>query len=239
MTLEVCVDTVEGARIAWEAGADRVELSAVLQVGGVTPSRALIQATRRAIPIPLVVLIRSRPGDFEYQPDEYRLMFEEAKQAIDEGADGIVVGGLEDKALYRPFLEALADLRQQQFNAAWELVVHRAFDVVNDPVSELEYLCEVGFDRILTSSGPLHAIDGLVGLQRLQDKASGRIEILPAGGVDSNNALTILEATRCTQLHGSFKRVATQAYPLPDPARIAAVKKTLVEYLHRASGQLG
>ena len=35
--LEVCVDTIEALRIAIDAGAQRIELSENLSVGGVTP----------------------------------------------------------------------------------------------------------------------------------------------------------------------------------------------------------
>ncbi len=33
--LEVCVDTPQGAKIAFESGAQRIELSAALDVGGI------------------------------------------------------------------------------------------------------------------------------------------------------------------------------------------------------------
>ena len=48
MTVEIAVQDVEGARIAHEEGADRVELCAALMgTGGLTPSFGMIQACRR------------------------------------------------------------------------------------------------------------------------------------------------------------------------------------------------
>lgn len=45
MTVEIAVQDVEGARIAHEEGADRVELCAALMgTGGLTPSFGMIQA---------------------------------------------------------------------------------------------------------------------------------------------------------------------------------------------------
>ena len=68
--LEVCVDTFQGAKIAAEAGADRIELCSVLDVGGLTPAGALVSSVRHAIELPLIVLIRSCPGGFVYCDEE-------------------------------------------------------------------------------------------------------------------------------------------------------------------------
>ena len=44
--LEVCVDRLEAVHQAIDAGAQRIELSENLSVGGVTPSMDLLKATR-------------------------------------------------------------------------------------------------------------------------------------------------------------------------------------------------
>ena len=199
--LEVCVDTVQAAVIAEEAGADRVELCLALHLGGVTPSGPLVTAVRRSIQLPLVVLIRSRAGNFLYDERECELMIQEAKQAIELGADGIAIGGLvETMDLHLTFLRSITKALPKS-----QLVMHRAFDRVRDPHDGLESLIELGFKRILTSGGPDMAIDGVACLRRLIELANGRIEILPAGGVAPSNALEILTTCRATQLHGSFR----------------------------------
>ena len=199
--LEVCVDTIQAALIAEEAGADRVELCSALDLGGVTPSGPLVTAVRRSIQLPLVVLIRSRAGNFLYDKRECELMIEEAKQAIELGADGIAIGGLvETMDLHLTFLRSIAKALPKS-----QLVMHRAFDRVREPLDGLESLIELGFKRILTSGGPDMAIDGVSCLRRLIGIAKGRIEILPAGGVAPSNALEILAKSQATQLHGSFR----------------------------------
>ena len=202
--LEVCVDTIQAAKIAAKAGADRIELCSVLEMGGVTPSGSLVSAVRRAIELPLIVLIRSRPGEFVYSEEDCELMVQEAQTAIELGADGVAVGGLTPSLdLHLTLLSSIASALPK-----CQLVMHRAFDSVRDPLAALECLVELGFTRILTSGGGEFAIDGTDTLRRLSDLANGRIEILPAGGIAPSNAFAILRDSGASQLHGSF-RIAT------------------------------
>ena len=226
--LEVCVDTVQGAILAEKAGADRIELCSALELGGVTPSNSLLSAVRVAIRLPLIVLVRARAGDFFFDAQDRDLMLAEAKQAIELGADGVAIGGLtSSRELDLPLLRsARAALPKSQ------LVMHRAFDQVRNPIQALEELIEIGFTRILTSGGPNSAVDGVLELKRLNESAQNKIEILPAGGVNDNNAQQIL-TTCCTrglgQLHGSFRQpsLPSNGYPMPDPVAIRSTKSTL------------
>jgi copper homeostasis protein CutC len=57
-------------------------------LGGLTPSPALISECCKNLSIPVFVLIRPRPGDFYYNPDEYRLILDDIKYCKEAGAAG-------------------------------------------------------------------------------------------------------------------------------------------------------
>lgn len=221
--LEVCVESLEGVRIATAAGADRIELSEHLDVGGVTPP---VELLRRAIgSIPIIALIRCRHGDFYFGAVEQRQMLDEIQMAIDAGCSGVAVGASHPgDELNWSFLEAIATRYRDT-----ELVVHRVFDSVPDSMAAIPKLIELGYRRILTSGGANHAIDSLDRLRQWQHAFGDRIEILPAGGIGSSNAARILEVTGCKQLHGSFRGPLTiDGQRIPDLEEIRRVKKVLI-----------
>src|SRR5512135_2162537 len=94
MKIEICVDSVRGARAAERGGADRVELCQDLLEGGTTPSAGCIKVARRGLKIGLQVIIRPRGGDFLYTTPESEILQEDIRMAKDLGADGVVFGCL-------------------------------------------------------------------------------------------------------------------------------------------------
>lgn len=66
------MDSVASALAAERGGAARVELCSGLVDGGLTPSFSLIRAVVEALRIPVMVLIRTRPGDFCYRYDDWQ-----------------------------------------------------------------------------------------------------------------------------------------------------------------------
>jgi len=85
-----------------------------------------------------------------------------------------------------------------------EVVFHRAFDLVPDPFDALEQLIDLGLKRIMTSGQEPSALSGAETISALYEQAAGRIEILPAGGINGETAAALLERTGCTQIHASL-----------------------------------
>jgi copper homeostasis protein len=227
--LEVCVEDFEGAWVASQGGADRIELCEQLALGGVSPSEALLRRVRSQVEQPVVALIRCRGGCFQYDATEQSTMLEQAQRAIELGADGIAVGACrDDQSLDWMFLERMANLAGG--HPTKTLVLHRVFDQVPNPLESVPRLVALGFHRILTSGGALHAVESLSQLAHLQAQFGQSIEILPAGGIRRENALGILKATGCWQLHGSFRNLhGTTAIQSPCRLEMKAVRQILME----------
>ncbi|MBP3953870.1 NAD(P)-binding protein [Gemmata sp. G18] len=196
-TLEIAVTSPEEAVYATRAGADRLELSSGLALGGLTPSLGLFRAVRKiADGVPLYVLLRPREGGFAYSRAELGVMVEDAETFMREGADGIVFGALTHKGrVYHDGCRALVGA------ARGRAVFHRAFDFLPEPLVALDELIELGFERVLTSGGATTAEAGTTHLAALVQHAGWQIEILPAGRVRGDTVADLVRATRCDQVH--------------------------------------
>lgn len=201
--LEVCVASVEDAIAAYSGGADRLELNLGLELGGLTPSIGLLEEVKRAVELPVLAMVRPTPGGFVYTPAELRLMMRDAEMLLAAGADGIVSGALSrDGALNVEFWRSL-----QQLTSGRELVFHRALDVVPDQSSLLRQLIDLGTTRVLTSGGCNTAWEGREQIGRMQQIFGHQIEILLGAGVSPDNVVSLVRATGCHQVHGSFSRL--------------------------------
>lgn len=187
--LEVAVQDASGAAVARELGADRVELCAALDVGGLTPSIAMVEAVV-ATGIPVHVLVRPRAGGFRYSATEVTLMVRDIEAIVDAGAEGVVVGALTARdALDRHALEAL-----QYAAEGLEVTAHRCVDVLADPAAALDDLARLGFTRVLTSGGAAAAADGVPTLRRMVEAADGRLQVMAGGGVRPEDVPPLVDA---------------------------------------------
>jgi copper homeostasis protein len=199
--LEVCIASVEDAVTAQTAGAHRLELNAALGLGGLTPSLGTLVEVKQAVTLPVFVMLRPRPGGFCYSRAEFRVIQRDLDLVLQHGADGLVAGVLtSDGHIDEPRCRLL---REQAGNVS--LVFHRAFDVLPDPLQGLEQLIDLGFQRILTSGQAESAAGGAPLLAELIRRAAGRIEILPAGGINWSTVFDVLRRTGCDQVHASLR----------------------------------
>ena len=200
--LEICAGSVESAIAARDGGAQRIELCAALEVGGVTPSAGLIAQARKVEGLVLNVIIRPRGGDFLYNEYEAACMEQDIHTCRQLGVDGVVIGALTaegdiDTALCKRLIAAADGM---------SVTFHRAFDMCRDPRKALEELISIGCDRVLTSGQEATAMAGVPLLKELVEQADGRIIIMPGCGVNSANAATILQVTGATEIHASARK---------------------------------
>jgi len=198
--LEICVPSLEHAIAAEQGGADRIELCEDLACGGITPREALMREVRRALKIPVQVLIRPRGGDFEYSPAEFAAMERQIDVAKEIGLDGVVVGVLDDACRVDIHRTAALVARAHPL----PLTFHRAFDECPDLPLALGDVVTTGAVRILTSGGKASAAEGIEQLAELVAAAAGRISIMPGGGVRLENLEAILGRTGAQEIHTSL-----------------------------------
>lgn len=203
--LEVCVDSLDGLSIADEAGAHRIELCSALDVGGLTPSHGTLVAARAATSLPIMAMIRPRPGDFVYSDEEVALMETDIAAARDLGANGVVFGALDDQGnVDRRTLDRLLAAA-----AGLDVTFHRAFDVAADAGGALDTLIDAGVPRVLTSGLAPTAPEGVAVIRSLIARADGRIVVMPGCGLRSTNIRGVRDEIGAIELHASASTALT------------------------------
>ena len=206
MIYEFCAENVTMLEKAMEAGARRIELCDNLAVGGTTPSYGV---TKAAVELAanydttIMTMIRPRGDDFVYNDLEIAIMLEDIRLTAQAGSQGVVFGALTaDKKLDKANLEKLIAASK-----GMEIVFHMAFDELGDEdqLEAIDWLSQAGVTRILTRAGV--SGDSLEKrfnhYHRILEHASGKIEILPGGGIDLDNRQTFIDQLGVTQLHGT------------------------------------
>jgi len=198
MIIEVCAESYEYAMKAEKAGADRIELCKDLYLDGLTPDYETAKRTIDSLKIPVFILIRPREGDFIYSDEEFELMKRDIVKFKKMGCKGIVSGVLnDDNSIDIKRTNELVELSRPL-----EFTFHRAFDVVSDPLEEIENLIRLGVDRILTSGKKEKAIEGIELLKELKNIYQNRIIIMPGGGINKSN---IVNFEIFSDIHGTLK----------------------------------
>lgn len=209
--LEICVDDSAGLAAAIAGGADRIELCSALELGGLTPSAALLEQALQ-IACPAHMMIRPRAGGFVLAEGEAALMVEEIRLAISRGVAGVVVGALlPEGTLDRDALARFRDAAQEA-----TLVLHRAIDLVPDPVAAVRDAAVLGYDKILSSGGAPTAIEGTATLAAMVAAAGDRLSIIAGSGVTPANVARLVAETGVREVHGS----ASIAGAEPDAATL-------------------
>jgi len=203
--VESAVDTLESALRAERAGAGRIELCAALNDAGITPSAGLISAVTERCGIPVFVLIRPRGGGFVYSEAELAIMARDVKTARSLGAQGIVIGALDeigriDRAGTRQLVRAAEDL---------PVTFHRAFDLVANQTEALEQLIAAGVARVLTSGGANTALEGAPRIAAMVNQGRGRLRIIAGGGVRGNNVREIISLTGVEEVHARIASIVS------------------------------
>lgn len=232
--LEVCVDAPLGLAAAVAGGADRIELCAALDVGGLTPSPGLmVQAG--ACGCEVFAMIRPRSGDFVFGELELDAMRRDIDAVREAGLAGVVLGAsradgrLDDRMLANLIAHA----------AGLGVALHRAFDVAPDKAEALETAFGLGFERILTSGGKPRAPDAAELIAELVRQAGDRIVIMAGAGLTPANVADLIRQTRLSEVHASCRAASSPVGGLAAELGFAGVgmqqtSQAVVEAMRRA-----
>lgn len=201
MLLEIAVFNYSSAIIAYENGADRIELCDNATEGGTTPSYGTLKLVRQKVNIPVFPIIRARGGDFLYSDDEFEIMRKDVTLCKELGFEGIVFGMLNANGTVDK--ERCARIVEQAYPMS--VTFHRAFDRCADPFDALEEIIAIGCERILTSGQVPVATSNLSLIAELIIKADERITIMPGSGARSDNIISIAQQTGAKEFHSSAR----------------------------------
>lgn len=236
--IEICCGSYEDALNAYHGGAKRIELNSALHLGGLTPTLASLKLTKKNTDLKVITMVRPRGAGFYYNDIEFEVMKEDARCLLENKADGIAFGCLNQDGTIneKQTKEMIAIIKEYH----GEAVFHRAFDCADDPYASIELLIDLGIDRVLTSGLKPKAMDGKELIKDLQIKYGSQIEILAGSGMNASNAKKMMDDTGIYQVHSSCKdwvndpttktHEVSYAYaPYPHENDYDVVSKELVE----------
>jgi len=217
--LEIACFTNASIQIAFENGADRIELCDQMEVGGTTPSIEMVKFASK-FNIPKYIMIRPRGGNFIYSDEEFEIMKKSILEFKNQNINGFVFGLLtEEFQVDIPKNKELIQLAHPL-----PCTFHRAFDQVIEVKQALEDCITCGFQNILTSGLKQTAIEGKEILQDLIQQANNRIIIMPGGGVRSSNIEELNSFVNSNWYHSA---AITDGYEIANAKEIQNFKQKL------------
>jgi copper homeostasis protein len=200
--LEIAAVTFDDAIHAQDGGADSIEISHDLSVGGLTPSFDLVRRIRDALSIDVNVMVRPHARDFTYTDREIDQILDDATRMAQTGINGVVFGALTpenrlDLALVAWVAQACAPI---------PLTVHRALDFSDDPQGSLAGLIGIA-PRVLTSGPAETAWEGRAALAQWV-RAFRELSFVVSGGLKAEQIPEMLATVRAQEYHfGSAARM--------------------------------
>lgn len=204
--LEVPVFDVQSAINASGGGAHRLEICACPKSGGETPSIDFVEEVLTKITLPVMVMIRSRGGNFVYDENEQHNMLRQIREFNQLPVSGYVFGALTSLGdLDCSFLQELIHATDGR-----DFTLHRAIDFSRDIFKNLEAAFSLGFRRVLTSGAKPSAIDGIENLRKMMELAGNDISIMPGSGIHPNQISEFKKLPFLKEIHASCKLVSPE-----------------------------
>lgn len=219
-TLEIAVTSVDDALQAEAGGADSVELSYDLSVGGLTPDYGVMQAVREAIPIPMYVILRPHADSFGYSETQINGMMANIDVMQRVGVTGVVFGAVDetnaiDVVLMKRIVEASQPL---------PVTLHRALDGSREPEEALKALAGI-VPRVLTSGPAATAWEGREGLKQWIERFGEQYTFVSSGSLTQDQLPDYVRYVKPDTVHlGS----AARSNGLVDAEKVRQLKAIVI-----------
>lgn len=199
LKVEVCCGSLQDVVTASRFPTARIELNTALELGGLTPGPGLFLKAKEVCSLPIICMVRPRTAGFNYSEREFQQMVTDAMWLLENGADGIAFGFLNEKdEIDTERTETMVNLIHGYSRTA---VFHKAFDLSKDPDEAIQALIHCHVDRVLTSGLKETAVEGADVLKHLIDTYGEQISILPGGSIRAENVRELLSRTGTEEIH--------------------------------------
>lgn len=193
--IEVIVLNAEDAKMAMQAGANRLELVTNMDVGGLSPNVSCVQSVLQAVDIPVNVMVRNQGDTFTYSLDDIQEMTNYINELNKLPINGIVFGALtKNGAIDFELLTKFKNL-----STAKDFTFHRAIDVDKE-----NYLanCQLLSGQVtnILSSGSLE-LPLSNNLDLLTQVDNFEFQLIVGGGINSENLPLIIDGLNNCDIH--------------------------------------
>ncbi|HEY3320420.1 MAG TPA: copper homeostasis protein CutC [Planctomycetota bacterium] len=218
--LEIAVTSLEEALRAEEGGADSVEVSVNLAVGGTTPPIEMVEAVVRAVRIDVHVLVRPHAESFHYSAADIDRIIEDCSRLSKLKIKSIVFGAWDRQ--HRLDLALIAKVQAAALPAP--VTVHRALDRSLNPEDALDALTKLGIKRVLTAGAAATAWDSRQQLAQWVAAFGSQINFVAAGSL---RLLEIPELISQVNAHAYHFGSAARSNGRVDAAKVRELRAAL------------
>jgi copper homeostasis protein len=219
--LEIAAVTLEDATAAQDGGADSIEISHDLNVGGLTPPFDLVRRVRDAVDIGVYVMVRPHARDFVYTEREIDVILDDAARLSQTGISGVVFGAVTPENR----LDLVLIGRVAQAAVPLPVTVHRALDLSAEPEQSLAGLTGL-VPRVLTAGPAPTAWEGRHPLAQWVRQFGGQLEFVVSGGLTLEQMPEMLALVGAHTYHfGSAARTGGMV----DVTKVRSLKASLTQ----------
>ncbi len=196
---EVCVDNLNDAVRAYEAGANRIEYCSDLDQDGLTPNIDELLTLSKTIPIPIRCMLRPHSNSFTYNKNDIEKIRKTINFCKKNKIDGVVFGCLNsENEIDFTTLKLISNITKPM-----KLIFHKAIDITTDFEKSLTALIDSKMvDGVLTTGGKQKAIDNLELLSKISQFSSKNFEFIACGNITYENYDYIHKIVKSKFYHG-------------------------------------